>query len=636
MDTAEVDVTEIVELDATKVSAVGAPANGTPWLLLKASADQETCSTCEGKGTIMEGNRKCPDCKGTGSVAKSSSSEADEEQEELTDEAAKGMWCGNVDCEFCGAAKAMLNAADRKALPASSFAFVDKNGDKHLPIHDEGHVNAAKGRVSQTDFSEAKGDPADAKSKAEAKIAAAAKKFGIGESKKGAVQDALNGTDTPMEAGHLDTGQSGISGSVTDGTRTDMPADSSQALAGRTTSSIPSEQRVIDNPPAPASTDAAGILNPEAVGKAIAVASLAEAIDKIGEQRQAIKDGKYLETSMPPADVAPGSPQWESYDAATLAQVASTLAGCCRALDEIAQRERTEAATADPDDINNAWDLEEAESALEYALGIAARLSFHEAAEGEATKSAESVAKVGRMLSSKNKSALMAARDHLSSVIDGAKNLEAGDADHDSEENDIVTTVTKDELGEIVGRAAGEAAVEAVKSVLKAERKAAKKAAEEAAKNANNGGDVSTADVHATSSADADDVNAVSDGGHVDPQYVNASKGAGDEAEAGALSKQVADQLEGLTKGLADVQELVGKIAKRPRSGGPSLDGQARGLSPATEGRLSTDVTKSGIDGEIETLEKQLEATADPGQREGIAMQLVHRRLMKGHEEGTI
>jgi len=35
----------------------------------KAAAGMKTCPTCEGSGTIMEGNRKCPTCGGTGEVA---------------------------------------------------------------------------------------------------------------------------------------------------------------------------------------------------------------------------------------------------------------------------------------------------------------------------------------------------------------------------------------------------------------------------------------------------------------------------------------------------------------------------------------------------------------------------------------
>jgi hypothetical protein len=83
-----VAITELLEIDPERVDAVGSPANGTEWLILKAIDDSETiadvegvlaeltkaddadkrpdCATCKGSGKIMAGNRKCPDCLGSG------------------------------------------------------------------------------------------------------------------------------------------------------------------------------------------------------------------------------------------------------------------------------------------------------------------------------------------------------------------------------------------------------------------------------------------------------------------------------------------------------------------------------------------------------------------------------------------
>src|ERR1022692_3843234 len=88
------ELTELDELELWKVSAVDRPANGSPWLLVKsrgpakAAADdgQKECELCEGKGKILAGNRKCPDCHGSGTVAKSSSAEADAFELESTGE----------------------------------------------------------------------------------------------------------------------------------------------------------------------------------------------------------------------------------------------------------------------------------------------------------------------------------------------------------------------------------------------------------------------------------------------------------------------------------------------------------------------------------------------------------------------
>jgi len=356
------------------------------------------------------------------------------------------------------------------------------------------------------------------------------------------------------------------------------------------------------------------------VGKAVAVSSPAADIDQLTEQSQAAKIGKYLQVGYPTGAAAnsPSSMPWESYDAATLAQVAQCLTGCCSAIDAIQQREAVEAAAGThPQDQEHVWDLQEAAGALDCAMGIVARLSFIEAAEGEVTKA-------GKVLSAKNVEALEKAHDHLRSVIDGAKNNKAGNAGSTSEEEKIQMEVTKSEF------------VAGVQEIIKAERKAEKKAKKEEAeaeaqKNANNGGDVTTADIHPTGSADADDVNAIPNGGSVDPKYVN--KGEGDEPEPAV--KQMADQLETLTKGLSDVQEMVAKFAKRPRAGGPSLDGQARGISPAAEGRLS-DATKAAGDVDIEKLAKALEDESDPVKKSELGLKLTHARLVRAHESGQL
>src|ERR1039458_7490745 len=70
--------------------------------------------------------------------------------------------------------RATLTAKERDNLNDSDFAYVDSDGEGHLPIHDEAHVRAALGRFSQTEFA------ADAdKTKAAKAIVGAAKGFDI-------------------------------------------------------------------------------------------------------------------------------------------------------------------------------------------------------------------------------------------------------------------------------------------------------------------------------------------------------------------------------------------------------------------------------------------------------------------------
>lgn len=69
---------------------------------------------------------------------------------------------------------AQLDTDDRKDLRDNQFAYIDKDGDRHLPIPDESHVRNAISRFSQTDF-----DSKAAKERAADKILDAAKRHGI-------------------------------------------------------------------------------------------------------------------------------------------------------------------------------------------------------------------------------------------------------------------------------------------------------------------------------------------------------------------------------------------------------------------------------------------------------------------------
>ena len=69
---------------------------------------------------------------------------------------------------------AELTTRGRQHVKKSNFAYVDKNGEGHLPIHVESHIRNAMARWNQTDF-----ESAAAKESARKKIVAAAHKHGI-------------------------------------------------------------------------------------------------------------------------------------------------------------------------------------------------------------------------------------------------------------------------------------------------------------------------------------------------------------------------------------------------------------------------------------------------------------------------
>ena len=69
---------------------------------------------------------------------------------------------------------AELTASKRDRLRKTQFAYVDKDGEGHLPINDESHIRNAMARWNQTDF-----ESASKKEGARRKIVGAARKHGI-------------------------------------------------------------------------------------------------------------------------------------------------------------------------------------------------------------------------------------------------------------------------------------------------------------------------------------------------------------------------------------------------------------------------------------------------------------------------
>ena len=67
-----------------------------------------------------------------------------------------------------------LTTKDRDRLRKDQFAYVDRDGGEHLPLHDESHVRNAIARFNQTDF-----ESKAAKERARQKILAAAERHDI-------------------------------------------------------------------------------------------------------------------------------------------------------------------------------------------------------------------------------------------------------------------------------------------------------------------------------------------------------------------------------------------------------------------------------------------------------------------------
>ena len=67
-----------------------------------------------------------------------------------------------------------LSTSQREALRDSDFAYIDRSGERHLPINDPDHVRNAISRFGQTDFQSKTARNAAAK-----RILAAAKRYDI-------------------------------------------------------------------------------------------------------------------------------------------------------------------------------------------------------------------------------------------------------------------------------------------------------------------------------------------------------------------------------------------------------------------------------------------------------------------------
>lgn len=69
---------------------------------------------------------------------------------------------------------AELDAAARAKLRDDQFAYIDRAGERHLPINDDDHIRNAMARWDQTDF-----ESQAARERARRRIVEAAKRNGI-------------------------------------------------------------------------------------------------------------------------------------------------------------------------------------------------------------------------------------------------------------------------------------------------------------------------------------------------------------------------------------------------------------------------------------------------------------------------
>jgi len=81
-----------------------------------------------------------------------------------------------------------LSTEQRDRLKDDDFAYVDKDGERHLPIHDEEHARNAIQRFGRTHF-----ESKHAKQKAAEAVLKAARKYGLEVSAEDDVIKAAHG-----------------------------------------------------------------------------------------------------------------------------------------------------------------------------------------------------------------------------------------------------------------------------------------------------------------------------------------------------------------------------------------------------------------------------------------------------------
>jgi hypothetical protein len=145
------------------------------------------------------------------------------------------------------------------------------------------------------------------------------------------------------------------------------------------------------------------------------------------------------DSGTPGNPTTPGSPAWEAIDAATARKWTGILARARAAVDLLSDREMMEAASgADPDDAGQAYDLQDACCAIDYAISVLAPFAVSEQAEADCGEEMAAVgkaladfdpaeldtiealgivAKAGRVLSTANEAAIRGAVESLQKVL---------------------------------------------------------------------------------------------------------------------------------------------------------------------------------------------------------------------------
>jgi hypothetical protein len=327
----------------------------------------------------------------------------------------------------------------------------------------------------------------------------------------------------------------------------------------------------------------------------------------------------------------PDSPAWEAVDAARATQAIELAVALRRMVCAAQDREATEAATGDGDDIETVFDLDDVLCAIDCILSILAPFAVNEQAEADERQAdldglmKGQVRKAGRVLSAANEQAIRDASAALERVL---ASLPAPMVDQPvaKSEGVLMDNNTPVEAPEVVVKAKGDPQVAVytadgtlVGTVDQADLNPI------AAPAAPDGGDAQSADD--APAADADDA--------ADSAPADASTDAAPETAPAAPAPELtqpdandgpaADDLtkarheiellkSALAEQVASLTDRLAKVEAQPMPGGPMLNGATPGADGLT--------LRGQTDGQPSELRKAWEAETNPIRRQELQMQL--------------
>lgn len=350
----------------------------------------------------------------------------------------------------------------------------------------------------------------------------------------------------------------------------------------------------------------------------------------------------------------PGSPAWEQVDAATAMKWAGILARAKAAICELAERENVEAGT-DPDDAENAWNLDDIACAIDYAVGQLGGYAAGEQAEADIAMEMEAVGKsaaeleeqlptvealgailkAGRTLSAANESALRTAAESIQKVL---ASLPAAPDDIEKKEADVAEeTVVKADGDDASltavfnqsGKLIGVVPADQIQAVSGAGGDAAA-AGDDSASDTDAAADDSTGEQTAEQTAASTDDEAPIPGTDT---IQSPKEGDDTDVKKGSLTSEVLEALGEVLAPLAkkldaqaelattvqDLKERVEKLAKSPddrRS--PVLNGATGTAGLANRDDAEVDITD---------LQKAIEHETDPTVRKKLQSKLVFDQI---------